>query len=478
MKRIFLSILSIIMVLSMVTLSGNALAGNSGATFKVGKCQAQVFDNLGEKAGSDSAATQRIAVIDNVTVSLAEKNATLSMTLGDDIQAALSFIGMLYPFQGGYYDDKCIVGEFNAANEFNIAFFKIDRLYQDKNSALYGHTVISISLENIKTGRIYEIQGEIDSTVFWALHAFAIAQYNKTDHTAENAKEDEVAKIMRLMQPNKNYRNTNNLAVASTHANGDVSVLSTNVFDSTTGSSSTGASATATTLQNFFTNMNDGSENLTSNSTMRTILTQTGWKMYKNTTATNKYFYVMYGVVNSSYERLVQISLCSIMNTRNSSTKKITGQIAVQGSLLLSYNTSTKVASVIYFETGVRMTNATVADVLTGTGTAFFTEATKTYSLESGNTKNVLIALIGEIPGGAAVWALLEQITDDSDTVSLGDRDFQEFWYEGDVIGAVSNGTNSGELWGSGCNLGVIGTYADTYSSHRIDFRFTGNSSI
>ena len=47
----------------------------------------------------------------------------------------------------------------------------------------------------------------------------------------------------------------------------------------------------------------------------------------------------------------------------------------------------------------------------------------------------------------------------------------------GDVIAAVDNAAN-GELWGTGCSLGIIGTYDDSYYTHRVDFKFTGVSSI
>lgn len=82
---------------------------------------------------------------------------------------------------------------------------------------------------------------------------------------------------------------------------------------------------------------NDGSVNLASNTTMRDVVSQTGWKRYNS--LSNKYMYVMYGSAQPSGAVIVQMSLIS-WSGNNGNT--LSSYVGVDNAAMFEYDPSTK----------------------------------------------------------------------------------------------------------------------------------------
>ncbi|MGN0398234.1 MAG: hypothetical protein ACI4EL_09540 [Candidatus Fimimorpha sp.] len=373
-----------------------------------------------------------------------------------------TFSGEVFAIHGnGYYDSKLVLGDFDKSGKFNIAQFKILTERQP---------VLTILIEDLDTGKLVEFTSQISQSLFTGLMQIAKANTamleSKVDRKIDLLPRTAVAqKVIELMQPSKRFLYGANRR----------SFQSNSTFKST--SSYSGASATATTLKNFCTSVNNSaSSGVTPNSTMQTILTQTGWKMYK----TSSHFYVMHGVTNSSTEQLVGITVASLSNYRPTSTK-ISASYTIIGSCTLSYNTVTHVATLLQYDTGIRLEDATIAIELVN-GSAYFYEATKTWNLDSSGTgvKDILVAISSELGIASAIWDALKTSNDSSPTIDFGSYSNQVNVYGGPVR-AVANQTASGKyLWGKDNSLGVIGLHYNSstysYSSHRIAWGFTGYS--
>lgn len=382
-----------------------------------------------------------------------------AMTGGKDIL----FKGNIYSVHGnGYYDDKLILGDFEQQENLNIVQFKILREYDP---------ILTLLIEDVSTGKLLEFTVQTSNHLFSAFMQIAsnnttLLEKNIDDNVEIPPRLAVSQRVLSLMQPAKRMSKTANLILSQSHSS----------FKST--SSYSGSYASVAELTNFCTSINNSSSGgITPSSAMRTILNQTGWKMYKSST----YFYVLHGVANSSTEQLVGITVASISNNKPSSTK-ISASYTIIGSCTVSYNKTSQTATLLQYDTGIRLEDATVAIELVN-GTTNFYEATKTWNLSSsgsGAVKDILIAISDNLGIASAIWNALKSSNDSSQTVDFGSDTNQEYVYLG-LVRAVANQTSSGKyLWGSGNSLGISGLHynnsSKTYSSHRIAWGFTAYS--
>ena len=163
----------------------------------------------------------------------------------------------------------------------------------------------------------------------------------------------------------------------------------------------------------------------------------------------------------------------------------MTALYTVVGSATLSYDKSTKVATLLQYNTGIRLEDASIAVELVG-GTTNLLNATKTKNLEGGGSlKNLFVAVLNSLGVPADIWTALQTSGDSSDTVPFGsDANQAAVWgngVEGNLVRAAANqGSSSYYLWGYGTYIGIIAHYktdpGKTYSSYRTAWGFTAYS--
>ncbi|CVI66852.1 hypothetical protein NDGK_00684 [Clostridiales bacterium CHKCI001] len=375
-----------------------------------------------------------------------------------------TFSGKVFALHGnGYYDNKLIIGDFDQVGTVNIAQFKI---------LCEKQPILTLLVECTNTGELVEYFFQITQDVFGSLMEMAQANTASLESEIDNRGDStsqilSSQRIIALMQPSNNfiYKTSTNAMRSQSHSS----------FKST--SSYPGIYASSTEIKNFCTAINNSlSSGITPSATMQSVLSQTGWKMYKS----SSYFYVMHGVANSSTEQLVGITLVSISNNKPDS-ENINASYTVVGSCTVSYNKTIKIATLLQYDTGIRLENATIAIELVG-GTTNFHKATKTWNLDSSGTgvKDILIAISSKLGVASAIWDALKSSNDSSETVDFGTDSNQNLVYDG-LVRAIANQTASGKyLWGSGNSLGISGVHYNNsskiYASHRIAWGFTAYS--
>ena len=426
---------------------------------------ASAYENMEFSESDSDVINVKITISRNiVSVSLFfTKNDT--STVRNILNDGICFTGEILSLNGnGYYDDRLILGSFMPENGNSIALYKI--IYEETDP------VLTLLVENLKTGQLTEYSFSISYDQFTQL--MRIAKDTTTAHEGILDTNDDYSpevlvaqEVVALMQPSRNYLSPEN--ASSMRAQSNCSFQSTSTYTAT--------AATDTELKTFCYNVNNStSSGITPSTTMQTVLSQTGWKMYKTST----YFYVMHGVANTSTEQLVGITAASVSN--NTPTSGATNaSYTIIGSCTLSYNKTTKIAKLLQYDTGIRLENATIAVELVG-GTTNFFEATKTWNLVNNNSgvKNILVAISAKLGIASAIWDALFTQTDSSATVDFGTDSNQTNVYGG-LVRATGNQTNTNKyLWGYGNSLGINTKYyvtsVKTYSSHRIAYAFTAYS--
>ncbi len=469
--------LVIAMVLQFFTFSAFATDSDSNETFDGYIINAEAIDDSATKyvnafAFESAESSDSLANIENIRIEVAG-NYSVSVNLNIDenisIRSGATFHGSIYALNGnGYFDDKLIVGSFEPTINYSIVLFKI--LNSDSSP------VLNLLVENLETGELTDYSFEVDSKHFDKLMLVA----KETTKQLESTKDEKgsitpqvlvAEEVISLMQPGKNYLSAENAGLLRAQSNS--SFLSTSSYSAT--------AATASVLGTFCTNMEEASSSgYTPSTTMQSVLSQTGWKMYK----TSGHFYVMHGVANTSTEQLVGITYCSLSDERPNDGNQINASFTVAGSVTLSYDKTAKKAYLLQSNTGIRLEDATIAIELVG-GTTNFYEATKTFSLEGGKSnfvKDIFIAIASKLGVPSLIWSALKTTNDSSTTVQFGNDANQNNVYDG-LIRAASNKTAADRyLWGKKTSLGVIAKYyttsGKTFSSYRIAYGFTGYSVI
>jgi len=402
---------------------------------------------------------------------VAEKNkvTTYLIIANEQEKEEVKFTGEVLSINGrGYYDDKLIIGDFAPSGYFKVVLFKIFIDSETKRAL----PKLTLLVEDIRSGELLESSFAITANQFNNLLCLAKNTTELLEATKEKDSSIEprfvvAEKVIALMQPRENYLPAEPIAQLLSQSNS--SFKSTNTYS--------GTSATLSTLQTFCNSLSAApSSGITPSTTMQTVLSQTGWKMYKTST----YFYVMHGVANTSTEQLVGITVASVSDNRPNNGILLSASYTIVGSCTLSYNKTTKIATMLMKDSGIRLENASIAIELVGGTTNFYT-ATKSWVLESnGGVKNVLIAISANLSVASAIWDALTTTSDSSATTDFGTDSNQTAVYGG-LVRAVGNQAQASKyMWGINTSIGInasfYNTSGKTYSSHRIAYGFTGYS--
>ncbi len=490
MKKLFSIVLSMAMLVSAPSISAtattvdiitafaqdfNSANDNAVSTEEYTSISAKSY--LGASAYEEDVLARSICENTSMKISTARNMVSITLALSEvalEERESLSgkeiFIGEVFSLNGGgYYDNIMILGSFAPTADYSIALFKI----LNENST----PVLTLLVENINSGELTEYSFHISASLFDKL--MSIAQSTTKSHEDSKNKDGDISpermvaqEVIALMQPSKNYKSLENSLNMRTQSNSS--------FKSTTSYVATAASLNV--VQTFCASINAAtSSGITPSATMQSVLSQTGWKMYKTST----HFYVMHGVANTSTEQLVGITVCSVSSEKTYGQPELTALYTVVGSATLSYDKSTKVATLLQYNTGIRLEDASIAVELVG-GTTNLLNATKTKNLEGGGSlKNLFVAVLNSLGVPADIWTALQTSGDSSDTVPFGsDANQAAVWgngVEGNLVRAAANqGSSSYYLWGYGTYIGIIAHYktdpGKTYSSYRTAWGFTAYS--
>lgn len=379
-------------------------------------------------------------------------------------KSSLSFTGMLY-FVGEKTNSKnCrIVGNFQKAKGFKIIQF------ESRKSTETGEFALVLLIEDEYSGALMEQSYLLSQNQFDSILKESQKNTDKLVAIANEQGEDPrlavYPELLTLLMPSKmcmSEQNTNGLRAQSNYT-----------FKSTTYYSAVSADY-EDDLEPFFDDLNDLGEAYASTK-MNSILTQTGWKFYRN----SDMFYVMHGVTNSSTERLVGITVAAFSSEKVPGSPQVKAAYTILHSITLSYDTVNDKADVLYYDAGIRLEDATVAVELTG-GTTNFHYAQRSQGLDGDEeTLNILFAISDHLNIASAIWnALTPDPVVTSDNVDYGDDTYQDRIYRGHVR-ATGNCTDNGTyLWSEGNNLSIMGTYYSNkiYSSYRYAFGFKAYS--
>ena len=382
-----------------------------------------------------------------------QNQCCLKIKYFDQDNEELAFYGKLNLFDlEGYYKNRLLLGDFSGkSKDYHVILVRFDDGCDCKATVL---------LENLINGEILEFISDLvpDQYAKLTLHSHSVVSENVTEIS-------ELEGMIGLLEPQKQCLVENNLITSQSNY----------TFKNTDANS--GTSVSYSNLTSFFNQLANNNSAVASG-TVDTMLRQTGWKLYKN----GSYFYIMYGIVNTSTERLVGISVVLTSNNLTSSLQEIAAQCTTKYSVTLSYNTSTNTANVIMSSSGIRLEDGIVAVELNG-GSTNFINAHKTYVLEHNNgLKNILIAIADTLGVPSAIWNALTTQSSSSDYVDFGDDAYQQNEYDG-LVRAAANGMNSGTyIWSPGYKLGITAHYSiasgKTYSGHRFAYKFKGYALI
>ena len=409
---------------------------------------------------------QQKSVLGSISLATNSNQVEVHLTLKQaDFSEGLDLSGKVYVLHGnGYYDEKLILGDFDGSSKYNIPLFKI--LNESE-------PVLSIILEDIASGELYALTFVLPQSLFMHLFKIAVTTTGEYENELEESvddpalvKEKMIEWILSLYQPSKNFKSSVNLSLprSQSHQN----------FKSTDSNSASYAGLTV--LQNFCSALNNPPYSVTPSSTLQSIFSQVGWGMYYLPT---NHFYVIHTVVNSSYEYLISLTVAAMSDYRPDTTT-ISAGYGIVGSCSITYNPITKVADLLYYNTGVRLENALIAIELLG-GTTNFHKVEKTSSLgNSIQLKDIWVAVLSDLGYPTAIWSALQSTHVSTPTVQLGSDSYQISMY-GDIVRAVANETASGyNLWGYGNDIHVTGYHYNNsikqYILHTIRWSFTAYS--
>lgn len=398
----------------------------------------------------------------DVAISIRDGEVQLSVIVDGN---PLEFLGLLFTSVDtteSSFESKVLLGEFTPTATHNIPFFRICADSESEDACL------EITVENIVSGAINRLCKEIDYTDFVNLRLAAThdtEQYLK-QFDQEKQREFLAEKLVSLVREPNNYLNAHNIE-SSTNS---IAPLAASSFSFSTKNSSTGVAVANDYLQSLFAGLDSsGYFDCSTQSTTRTMLTQTGWKAYVN--KTNGYFYVMYGVQNGSNEYLIQISYGTMQKIVD--TGIASAQFDVVGSELLTYNTTQKKATVLQHETGIRMTEGKFALAVDSTSSAYLSRATRMYAFETHSSEMSVGSILKSLYSGLdIVFSLFSRPTNYSgDTTSF----YNTTTGAADCVAASGN-----YIWSAGGKMGVTVDYKGSLSESKVgyEFEFTGNHSL
>ena len=381
-------------------------------------------------------------------------------------EETLTFRGKLYSIDGGgYYDDKMILGDFGTYQSYNISLFKIE-----KNGT---NATIEILLEDIQTGILTELNFVITISEFEHLLDIATnTTAEAKEHAVNNGQDPRItvdSMILSLLRPSTQY-------VSRANADSLMRLQSSASFESV--KSYSAVSVAYSTIDNFFNGFETSTRVSVSNSTMRNLLSQTGWKFYK----TGTFFYVMHGVENSSTENLVGITVASISSEEVGEDHEILGDFYITDSYTLSYDTTLNTARVLYYNTGIRLEDA-LAAVEVPENTTNFYKADESYGMDGSNSVGDLLIGVAEDLGVPSTFFNVLRVAvvesrDESGFDYLGTDTAQINRYGSLILSVVAQANDDSYLWGEGDHLGIVGVYREEKpcSSFVFRYKFTGYS--
>ena len=465
----FKRICSLILVSSMLmsvsasaaSISHETNKNNLSFTVNGDECKSTIFKN------AEAYETEQFIVVqDNtspLTFNVDNEQINISIVIDNLLQ---NFSGKLYSIDGnGYYDDKMILGEFTPVGIYNILYFDITYGLDEETDM----PITTIIIENIDNGEIIESTYTLQQSQFDTLMSVAQKTSSNAKDLAEEAGEDPkitfVEKIISLMQPSRHY-------ASSINENSIQPRLSNHDFSSD--DKSTGVGVSYNELDNFFSELTDNGVAEVS-STVKQILSQTGWKYYRG----HDYLYAMQGGDFGGSERIICISLLSV-----SDDIPVEGQINfslyVDNAHTITYNPANNTAKMLQQDLGLRLENAAVAISMYNENNNFHT-ATKVYDLEGSlGVENVLYSIISQQSLIGLIWDFLKTDRSTSDTTDFGTDNVQIQKY-GDLIYGVGNKVKDGSrLWHSGNMIGIIGYYRTNkpFVPHASAFKFKAYSTF
>lgn len=443
--------ISLFLIVSMLFLSSSCVFGmNDETSVKLNQSSVYRYLDYGSYLTNDPMNSYSGGVID---INFNHNQCCLNVKFFGQDNEEFAFYGKLNLFDlDGYYKNRLLLGSFyGKSKDYHVILARFD----DENDCR-----VTVLLENMISGEILEFVSNLSPDQFVKLTA--------NSHTVIGGKAIEICELeglIGLLEPQKQCLAENNLITSQSNY----------TFKNTDANS--GISVSYSNLTSFFNQLANNNSAVASG-TVNTMLRQTGWKLYKS----GSYFYIMYGITNTSTERLVGISVVLTSNNLTSSLQEIAAQCTTKYSVTLSYNTSTNTANVIMSSSGIRLEEGIVAVELNG-GSTNFINAQKTYVLEhNSGLKNILIAIADALGVPSAIWNALTTQSNSSDYVDFGDDTYQQNEYDG-LVRAAANGMNSGTyIWSPGYKLGVTAHYSiasgKSYSGHRFAYKFKGYALI
>lgn len=358
---------------------------------------------------------------------------------------------------------KVILGDFTQTDKYNISDFEI------RSRGGSEEAEILVAVEDIQTGEIIEMAATISSEEYTVIYDVAIENTRAylEDVVVEERKSKLASKMVSLLKEENNYVNANNARLVG---EAQPLALAADTYTYSTKNPNSGSYVSKGYLQTFFSGLKaNGTFDCSNYSTLRTMLTQTGWKAY--TSKTSKYFYTMYGVANGSTEYLVQISYGEMQHMGHENNN-LNAEFEIKGSVLLSYDTVLKEADVLMYETGLKLTSGKFYLVIDSSSAAYFTSATRVYAFESDEDQlslgSVLKSLYSGLDIAFSLFTRPELYT--SDTTPFYNTS----------TGAADCIAGDNYIWGTGGKMGVSGLAVGTLTSstYGYDFEFVCNHNL
>ena len=353
-----------------------------------------------------------------------------------------------------------ILGEFEEIGNQNISNFKLQRSGPSNN------VEVVFTIEDMKTGELSKVSGVSSLKDFDVMQKIAVKHTKEflDDVPSIEKKAVLTEKIVSLIRNDANFKNSDNIRLTEQR---NINSRSRSSYMYSTKNSNTGRTVSKTKLRNFFSDIADyqgsGIYDCTSDTAIRQLLTQTGWRTY--TSKTSKYFYVMYGMENGPEEYLVQISYGEMKKAWHENNN-VNAEFEVMGSLLLSYDTVSKLASVVYYDVGVKMTSGQFYLAVDSESPVYFTQATKIHVFETTENQLSLGYVLKSMYTGLdiAFTAFSRPNLYVSETTAFYDTD----------TGAADCLMGENYIWGAGGKMGVSGLVVGTgtESTCGYDFQF------
>ena len=330
-------------------------------------------------------------------------------------------------------------------------------------------------IENTSSGEIYLYEQPIAEKQFNSILQYAKLYYSSLGAKNDVGKEEAYnLRVINAYQINHNWHSSKNQA-SSPRAGGSLTIESGVTYGGH-------KPASYNQLSNMLTSLNnDGSVNLASNTTMRDVVSQTGWKRYNS--LSNKYMYVMYGSAQPSGAVIVQMSLIS-WSGNNGNT--LSSYVGVDNAAMFEYDPSTKTATLLYYGWGINLKNCYVGVGNLAGSQTFFLSTLTTFSLQNGSNPYNKILWSKILPGGSTTYDVLSSLVKSSLYDSNWGKSFpqdleSQLRMDNNERKLVKDvGTHSGNnyLCSPENYLCVTASYSGTYSSHKAVFKFTCTNNL